>query len=327
MGVKNDKQSTIKTMGAKQFFDKFGMLCVLILICAAISIANEKFLTFGNWQNLVRQISINGILALGMTFVILSGGIDLSIGPVVALSGVIAAKFMRDHEGVPIAVPILLAILVCAVQGMFYGFVISWSGLPPFVVTLSIMQIARGIALAYTDGQPIIIKNTFFRMIGQGEVFNIVPVPFILFLVIFLLSLFLLKQTRFGRYIYAIGGNADAARASGVNVRKYNTLVYMLNASFVGLAGLILAARTQSGQPAVGTGFECDAIAAVVIGGTSMSGGTGGVTGTIIGILIIGVINNGLNLLGVSSYYQTVAKGLMILTAVLLDVVTKKVKK
>lgn len=327
MGVKNDKQSTIKTMGAKQFFDRFGMLCVLILICAAISIANEKFLTFGNWQNLVRQISINGILALGMTFVILSGGIDLSIGPVVALSGVIAAKFMRDHEGTPIAVPILFAILVCAVLGMFYGFVISWSGLPPFVVTLSIMQIARGIALAYTDGQPIIIKNTFFRMIGQGEVFNIVPVPFILFLAIFLLSLFLLKQTRFGRYIYAIGGNADAARASGVNVRKYNTLVYMLNASFVGLAGLILAARTQSGQPAVGTGFECDAIAAVVIGGTSMSGGTGGVTGTIIGILIIGVINNGLNLLGVSSYYQTVAKGLMILTAVLLDVVTKKVKK
>lgn len=327
MGVKNDKQSTIKTMGAKQFFDKFGMLCVLVLICAVISIANEKFLTFGNWQNLVRQISINGILALGMTFVILSGGIDLSIGPVVALSGVIAAKFMRDHEGMPIVVPILLAILICAVLGMFYGSVISWSGLPPFVVTLSIMQIARGIALAYTDGQPIIIKNTFFRMIGQGEVFNIVPVPFILFLVIFLLSLFLLKQTRFGRYIYAIGGNAEAARASGVNVRKYNTLVYMLNASFVGLAGLILAARTQSGQPAVGTGFECDAIAAVVIGGTSMSGGTGGVTGTIIGILIIGVINNGLNLLGVSSYYQTVAKGLMILAAVLLDVVTKKVKK
>lgn len=327
MGVKKDKQNMIKAMGAKQFFDRFGMLCVLILICAVITIANEKFLTFGNWQNLVRQISINGILALGMTFVILSGGIDLSIGPVVALSGVIAAKFMRDHESVPIVVPILLAILVCAVLGMFYGSVISWSGLPPFVVTLSIMQIARGIALAYTDGQPIIIKNTAFRMIGQGEVFNIIPVPFILFMAIFLLSLFLLKQTRFGRYIYAIGGNADAARASGVNVRKYNTLVYMLNAAFVGLAGLILAARTQSGQPAVGQGFECDAIAAVVIGGTSMSGGIGGVTGTIIGILIIGVINNGLNLLGVSSYYQTVAKGLMILTAVLLDVVTKKVKK
>lgn len=327
MNNKGERLNSNPKMTFKQFFDRFGMLFVLLLFCIILSFANDTFLTWGNWQNVMRQISVNGILAMGMTFVILNGGIDLSIGSLIAVSGVISAKYMVDNPDSPIIIPILLSILVCAAFGAIYGSVISWTGLPPFVVTLSVMQIARGLALAYTEGQPILIKNEAFRSIGQSKLFGIIPTLVIVFLGVFLLSHFLLKQTKFGRYNYAIGGNQAAAEASGVNVKKHKTLVYILNAAFVGLAGVVLAARTQSGQPAVGVGYECDAIAAVVIGGTSMSGGVGGVTGTIIGVFVIGIINNGLNLLGVSSYYQTVAKGLIILAAVLIDFFTKRAKK
>lgn len=313
-----------RKMSFRQFFEKYGMLCILLLFCLVLSVVSESFFTWGNWQNLIRQVCVNGILALGMTFVILTGGIDLSVGPLCAVAGVVAAKFMVDNPTAPVIVPIFLAFGVCLIFGIFYGSIISWSGLPPFVVTLAVMQIARGLALAYTDGKPIIIKNEVFRFLGQGKLFGVIPIPVLFFLAIFLYSLFIQRHTKFGRYIYAIGGNENAAKASGVNVRKYRTLVYIQSACFVSIAGFLLAARTQSGQPAVGTSYECDAIAAVVIGGTSMSGGIGGVEGTLVGILIIGVINNGLNLMGVSSYYQTVVKGLIILIAVLIDVVTKK---
>lgn len=324
MNDKKDIRLNSRKVSFRQFFEKYGMLCILLLFCLVLSIASENFFTWNNWQNLIRQVCVNGILALGMTFVILTGGIDLSVGPLCAVSGVVAAKYMFEHPDTPIIVPILLAFGVCLIFGIFYGSIISWSGLPPFVVTLAVMQIARGLALAYTDGKPIMINNEVFRFLGQGKLFNAIPIPVLFFLVIFLYSLFMQNNTKFGRYIYAIGGNENAAKASGVNVRRYRTLVYIQSACFVSIAGILLAARTQSGQPAVGTSYECDAIAAVVIGGTSMSGGIGGVGGTVIGILIIGVINNGLNLMGVSSYYQTVAKGLIILIAVLIDVITKK---
>ncbi|NLZ61509.1 MAG: ABC transporter permease [Acholeplasmataceae bacterium] len=323
----NELLNNRQKISFRQFFEKYGMLWVLLLFCLILSIVSDSFLTFNNWQNLIRQVCVNGILALGMTFVILTGGIDLSVGPLCAVSGVVAAKYMVDHPEAPIIIPILLAFAVCMIFGIFYGSIISWSGLPPFVVTLAVMQIARGLALAYTDGKPIIIKNQMFRFLGQGKLFEVIPIPVIFFLVIFLYSLFIQRNTKFGRYIYAIGGNEAAAKASGVNVKKYRTLVYIQSACFVSIAGILLAARTQSGQPAVGTSYECDAIAAVVIGGTSMSGGIGGVEGTLIGILIIGVINNGLNLMGVSSHYQTVAKGLIILIAVLVDVITKKANR
>ena len=313
-------------MTRRQLVGKYGLLGVMLLFCVILAIANPNFLTFGNWQNLMRQIAVNGVLAMGMTAVILTGGIDLSVGSLVAVSGVVAAKYLQANPEGSIVIAFLLPIAVCAVFGAAYGSIIAWTGLPPFVVTLSVMQIARGLALAYADGQPIMIKNQLFRYIGQGKLFGAIPIPVIVFLAIFVIMLILTTQTRFGRYVYAIGGNENAAKASGVNIKLNRTLVYMLNASLVAVAGILLAARTQSGQPAVGTGYESDAIAAVVIGGTSMSGGLGGVVGTLMGAVMIGLINNGLNLLGVSSYYQTVAKGLIILAAVLLDVFTKKVK-
>ncbi|MHC1773437.1 MAG: ABC transporter permease [Flexilinea sp.] len=308
-------------------FNKYGMLLVFVLLCIVMSFSHKTFMTMGNWQNLVRQISVNGILAMGMTFVILTGGIDLSVGSMIAVSGVVAAKFLTDYPDTSMFVALLFALGICCCFGACYGSIIAQFGLPPFVVTLSIMQIARGFALVYSDGKPIIIYDDAVRSLGQGKLFGVLPVPVIIFLCVFLISLFLLKSTKFGRYVVAIGGNKQAARASGVNVKLYTTLVYILNSLFVAIAGIILAARTQSGQPAVGTGYECDAIAAVVIGGTSLNGGVGSVVGTLIGALIIGVINNGLNLLGVSSYYQMIAKGLIILIAVLLDVYTKKTRK
>lgn len=208
----------------RQFFEKYGMLCILLLFCLVLSVVSESFFTWGNWQNLIRQVCVNGILALGMTFVILTGGIDLSVGPLCAVAGVVAAKFMVDNPNAPVIVPILLAFGVCLIFGIFYGSIISWSGLPPFVVTLAVMQIARGLALAYTDGKPIIIKNEVFRFLGQGKLFGVIPIPVLFFLAIFLYSLFIQRHTKFGRYIYAIGGNENAAKASGVNVRKYRTL-------------------------------------------------------------------------------------------------------
>ncbi len=298
---------------------QYGILLVFVLLCVVLTFANPFFLTEQNISNVPRQTSINGILAIGMTYVILTGGIDLSVGSVLAFSSMVAASLVSGEQPQGVFVAIMAGLGTGAALGMVNGLLVSRFGVPPFVATLGMLSVARGLTFIYTDGTPIPNLSPAFRTIGQGFV-GPVPVPVFIFAGVALLFWWVLKYTTFGRYIYAVGGNERSARTSGVNTRGVLFGAYIIAGSLAGLAGLILTARTTSALPQAGVSYELDAIAAVVIGGTSLSGGTGSVLGTVIGALIIGVINNGLDLLGVSSYYQQVIKGVIIITAVLLDV-------
>ena len=297
---------------------QYGILLVFVLLCVVLTFANPFFLTEQNISNVLRQTSINGILAIGMTYVILTGGIDLSVGSVLAFSSMVAASLVSGERPQGIFVAVMAGLGTGAALGMVNGLLVSRFGVPPFVATLGMLSVARGLTFIYTDGTPIPNLSPAFRTIGQGFV-GPIPVPVFIFAGVALLFWWVLKYTTFGRYIYAVGGNERSARTSGVNTRGVLFGAYIIAGSLAGLAGLILTARTTSALPQAGVSYELDAIAAVVIGGTSLSGGTGSVLGTVIGALIIGVINNGLDLLGVSSYYQQVIKG-VIITAVLLDV-------
>lgn len=298
---------------------QYGILLVFVLLCVVLTFANPFFLTEQNISNVLRQTSINGILAIGMTYVILTGGIDLSVGSVLAFSSMVAASLVSGEQPQGVFVAIMAGLGTGAALGMVNGLLVSRFGVPPFVATLGMLSVARGLTFIYTDGTPIPNLSPAFRTIGQGFV-GPIPVPVFIFAGVALLFWWVLKYTTFGRYIYAVGGNERSARTSGVNTRGVLFGAYIIAGSLAGLAGLILTARTTSALPQAGVSYELDAIAAVVIGGTSLSGGTGSVLGTVIGALIIGVINNGLDLLGVSSYYQQVIKGVIIITAVLLDV-------
>ena len=298
---------------------QYGILLVFVLLCVVLTFANPFFLTEQNISNVLRQTSINGILAIGMTYVILTGGIDLSVGSVLAFSSMVAASLVSGERPQGVFVAVMAGLGTGAALGMVNGLLVSRFGVPPFVATLGMLSVARGLTFIYTDGTPIPNLSPAFRTIGQGFV-GPVPVPVFIFAGVALLFWWVLKYTTFGRYIYAVGGNERSARTSGVNTRGVLFGAYIIAGSLAGLAGLILTARTTSALPQAGVSYELDAIAAVVIGGTSLSGGTGSVLGTVIGALIIGVINNGLDLLGVSSYYQQVIKGVIIITAVLLDV-------
>jgi inositol transport system permease protein len=296
---------------------QLGLALALAILMAGLSIAKPNFLTVANLVNLVRQISINGILAVGVTFVLLTGGVDLSLGSLVALTGVVAACFAHPDQ-YSVLVAVLAGVAAGTLCGAANGWVVARGRIAPFVVTLGMMTAARGLALLISGGKPVSNLSTAFTRIGGGDLFS-VPVPIVIFAVIALLSHVFLKNTRLGRYVYAVGGNQGAALASGVNVRHIKTLAYTICGAFAGLAGVVLASRITTGQPNAGIGYELDAIAAVVIGGTSLNGGVGGVGGTILGALLIGVINNGLDLLNVSSYYQQIVKGLIIVSAVWLD--------
>jgi len=298
---------------------QYGILLVFVLLCVVLTFANPFFLTEQNISNVLRQTSINGILAIGMTYVILTGGIDLSVGSVLAFSSMVAASLVSGERPQGVFVAVMAGLGTGAALGMVNGLLVSRFGVPPFVATLGMLSVARGLTFIYTDGTPIPNLSPAFRTIGQGFV-GPIPVPVFIFAGVALLFWWVLKYTTFGRYIYAVGGNERSARTSGVNTRGVLFGAYIIAGSLAGLAGLILTARTTSALPQAGVSYELDAIAAVVIGGTSLSGGTGSVLGTVIGALIIGVINNGLDLLGVSSYYQQVIKGVIIITAVLLDV-------
>ncbi len=294
-----------------------GLPIALALLVAALSLARPNFLNLANLVNLVRQISINGILAVGVTYVLLTGGVDLSLGSVVALSGVAAACFAHPGE-FPAVVPVALGSLAGAACGAANGLVVARGRVAPFIVTLGMMTAARGMALLVSGGRPVSNLAAGFTHIGSGNIAG-VPEPILIFFFVALLSRVLLTNMRFGRYVYAVGGNENAALASGVPVRSVKMAAYTLCGALAGLAGVVLASRITTGQPNAGIGYELDAIAAVVIGGTSLNGGVGGVGGTILGALLMGVINNGLDLLNVSSYYQQVVKGLIIVGAVWLD--------
>ncbi len=272
-----------------------------------------------NLINILKQASINGILATGMMFVIISGGIDLSVGSIVALSGVVAASYAHPGE-YPLIVPIILALAVGAIVGLVNGAGVAYGGLPPFIITLGTMTIVRGVALIAANGQPVFNVTKEFEATAGGFVFERIPNLVVYYVVITIVLAFVLTRTVFGRRVYAVGGNETAARVSGISVEKIKLAVYTLSGFLAGIAGFLLASRIISGNPTSGQAYELDAIAAVVIGGVSMSGGSGKWYGTVIGALMIAIISNGLDILNVSSHFQLIIKGLIIIVAVLVDI-------
>ena len=313
---------TSKSRAAGLFFSKYGIYFAFALLTGGMGLISPPFRTLSNLENILQQSSVNGIMAVGMTLVIITAGIDLSVGSVLALSGVIAASFAHPGSH-SLIVPILFGLLAGLVCGTVIGVLIAKRRLAPFIVTLGMMTVARGLALVYTNGRPVINLSDAYDEIGGGYLAGI-PIPALIFLVVVLLGAFILHFTRFGRYVYAVGGNELAAKVSGINTDRILIGVYALTGALAGLAGIVLSSRVMSASPATAAGYELDAIAAVVIGGTSLSGGRGSISGTIVGALIIGVMNNGLDLLNVSSYWQQIVKGVIIVLAVLLDKRSKR---
>lgn len=316
--LENDKRDAfyLKILIANKTF------LILIGLVFLMSFLHESFLTTRNIVNIIRQVSIYGIIAMGMTFVIIMGGIDLSIGAIVAIGGIIAADFIKNF-GFPIWEATILAILAGSLLGFLNGITISKLKVPPFVISLAMMSIGRGLAYVYVDGMPIVNLPKDFLVLGQKNI-GFLPGPIFIFIIVAIIMYTILHLTKLGRYIYYIGGNENAAIFSGINVIKVKTIVYTLIGALSALSGVVLTARINSAQPQAGLGYELDVIAMVIIGGTSFTGGIGTIPGTIIGMLIIGIINNGLNLLGVSSYYQMIMKGLVIASAVILDLSISK---
>jgi ribose/xylose/arabinose/galactoside ABC-type transport system permease subunit len=295
------------------------LIAFLVVLAILMALSPKAFAKPANLINILKQASINGILATGMMFVIISGGIDLSVGSIVALSGVIAASFAHPGE-YPLIFPITLSILAGLSVGFFNGVAVAFGNIPPFIVTLGSMTIIRGLALIYSKGQPIFGVTKEFENIAGGFVMEKIPHLVIYFLGITIISAFILTKTVFGRRVYAVGGNEVAAKVSGVGVPRIKISVYSISGFLAGIAGLLLASRIVSGNPTAGNSYELDAIAAVIIGGVSMTGGSGKWFGTVIGALFIAVISNGLDILNVSSYFQLLIKGAIIIFAVLLDI-------
>lgn len=291
----------------------------------------EYFLNSQNLINIARQVSLNAIIACGMTFAILTGGIDLSVGSVVAITGMVMAGVLKNNSFMEIPLPFLahsgellrvciavtLGLMVGTFLGFFNGLIVAYTRIPPFIATLATMSIARGWALIYSNGYPISGLPDVFTFIGRGSIKNI-PLPVYLMLAVILISWILLNKTRFGRYVYALGGSVETVRLSGINVKSVYIKIYTLIGCFAALSGMVLCSRLSSGQPMAGTGWELDAIAAVVVGGGNISGGRATIWGTVIGAFIIGLLNNGLNMMNVSPYLQNVVKGFVILAAVLI---------
>lgn len=301
----------------KSFMSSFMMVFVVIALGIVLSVTTPTFLTFTNIMNILRQISVNGVLAIGMSLVALTGGIDLSVGSILAFSGIVSAGFLNKGS-LPIGVVVIFAVLIGLIMGAVNGYFVAYWNAPPFVVTLAVMTIGRGLTYIYCDGKPISSLPNEFLTIGKGSVAGI-PIPFIIMLVVFLIFYIMLTKVKLGRYIYAVGGNAQAAMVSGINVKRVLMSVYVFSGICCGVGAVMLTARVSAGLPTAGDGYELDAIAATVIGGTSLSGGTGKLWGTLIGVLLLGMVNTGLDLLNVTSYYQQVVKGLIILGAVLID--------
>ncbi|MDR0989149.1 MAG: ribose ABC transporter permease [Prevotellaceae bacterium] len=307
-------------------------LAALLLMILGMTFLSDNFATTDNLFNVLRQVSVNLCISVGMTLVILTGGIDLSVGSMLALSGAVAAGLIRN--GVALAGAdlfigftflgcVLASLLVGALLGFFNGLMVTRFKVPPFVATLAMLTIARGLTMLYTGGYPITGLGEDFTYLGTGWFWGM-PMPVWVAVVIIVLFLFFIRKSKTGRYIYAIGGNERATRLSGVDINKVKLVVYTLTGVLCAVAGLLVTARLDSAQPNAGSGYELDSIAAVVIGGTSLSGGKGTIIGTVIGALIIGVLNNGLVLLDVSPFWQQVIKGLVILGAVILDRMNEK---
>lgn len=311
---------------------RFQSLIALFIMCLALALLAENFMTADNFWNVMRQISVNVCISVGMTLVILTAGIDLSVGSILALSGAIAAGLLKHGMSFPSANLfigftvfgiVIVGMLTGGALGFVNGYAITKFKVPPFVATLAMLTMARGFTMLWTKGHPITGLGDSFGFIGTGWFLGI-PMPVWVSGMVVLFAVILTNKTRFGRYIYAIGGNENTARLSGINVKKIKILVYSLAGVLAGIGGLLVTARLDSAQPNAGMSYELDAIAAVVIGGTSLSGGKGTILGTVLGAMIIGVLNNGLVLLNVSPFWQQVIKGMVILLAVIIDKTNSK---
>lgn len=305
-------------MDIKAVLKKSGSVIGLVVLFVVIACLNSSFIDAGNLKNLLRQVSINALISFGMTFVILTGGIDLSVGSILALSSALMGSFIVS--GMDPILGIVVACLIGAALGSVNGLIITYGKVAPFIATLATMTIFRGLTLVYTNGNPIsgLTENEAFLNFGQGYFFDL-PVPAVMMLIMFGILYFILHKTPLGRKTYAVGGNEKVSFIAGIKINRIKIFAYTITGMLCGMAGAILTSRLNSAQPTAGTGYELDAIAAVVLGGTSLSGGKGRIVGTLVGALIIGTLNNGLNILNVSSFYQQVVKGIVILLAVLMD--------
>lgn len=304
------------------FRTNWGILLAFFAMCLIFSVFGNNFLSTNNMVNLLRTCATNCYLAIGVQMAIILAGIDLTGGALAALTGVVCVMGFEDL-GLPVAAAIILAIAIGGIVGAINGSVVAYTGIHPFVVTLAMQSICRGAAYLLANGSPITTTNRSFTTLGTGYL-GPIPLPVIYMAVFLLLDFLLLNKTKTGRHIYAVGGNETAARFSGINVKKIKIFVWTVSGALAGFCGVVLAARMSSGQPSTGEGYETDAIAAAVLGGTSFFGGTGTVGGLLIGVLIIGVISNGLNLMHVNSYWQYVLKGIIIIAAVYFDMVKQK---
>lgn len=303
----------------KHFVSMFGSLIGLVLLIIVMTSLKSNFVGVDNIRNILRIASINGLLAIGMTFVILTGGIDLSVGAIMGCAGMFSAYFAQNNLGYPWFVGVLVGMGVGLVIGLFNGVCISYLKVPAFVGTLGSMSIAKGLTFLLTNAKPIPSLNADFKFIGGGSYMGWLPVPIVIMAVVLVICFILLYKTRYGRYVYAVGGNLNAAHVSGINTKWIICSVYIISGLLAALAGIITTARVTSGVTSTGDGYETNAIAMVVIGGTSLAGGRGRLWGTIIGILLLQCLTNGLDMLGVNAYYQLIIKGFVVIGAVMLD--------
>jgi ribose/xylose/arabinose/galactoside ABC-type transport system permease subunit len=305
----------VRNLNLRDLSQRFGLVLSFLLLCIALSLLSDRFLTLSNAVNVLRQSTINGIIAVGMTYVILTAGIDLSVGAVLALCTLVTADLLQ--KGLPVPLAVIAGLGLGAGLGLVNGLIITKARVPPFVATLGMMTVARGLALTYTQGRPITGLPEGFRFMGTGSL-GPIPMPIVIAGLTFLVGYVLLTRTRVGEYIFALGNNPVAARYAGIATDRFIAFVYAVAGLLAALAGMILVARLNSAQPTAGLGYEFAAIAAVVVGGTSFAGGEGGLGGTLLGALVIAVLSNGLNLLNVSSFYQPVITGVVIALALLL---------
>ena len=318
----NNKSNKMLRPVREYFKQNWGILAALLIMCLFFSVFGNNFLTQTNVVNLLRTCATNCCLAIGVQMAIILAGIDLTGGALAALTGVVCVMTF-ENAGLPIWIGIVVGVLIGVVVGMANGIIITYTGIHPFVVTLAMQSICRGAAYLLANGSPVTTTNRSFSAFGSGSL-GVVPLPVVYMTIFLILDFFLLNKTRTGRHIYAVGGNETSARFSGININKIKILVWTISGAMAGFCGVVLAARLSSGQPSTGEGYETDAIAAAVLGGTSFFGGTGTVGGLIIGVLIIGLISNGLNLMHVNSYWQYVLKGVIIIAAVYVDMLKQK---
>jgi ribose/xylose/arabinose/galactoside ABC-type transport system permease subunit len=304
------------------FTRRYGISIVMLFMIVGLTIASPTFRTSGNVISILLQVSINGILAMGMVFVITAGGIDLSIGSMLALTSTIVGVMLNKTGSIFLACTVSIA--ATTLLGFVNGLLVAKFKLFPFVVTLATQLVIRGIAYLVSGGYSLSLASKSFNQLGTGRLFDIIPYPVIILAIVVFVCYIILHNTKFGRYIYAVGGNINAATASGVNVFWTQTKSFIISGICCGIAGIIMTSRINAAQPNIGVGYETDAIAACVIGGTSFSGGVATIPGTLVGIIIIGLIYNGMNLIGISSYWQTITKGLLVIGAVLIDKLINK---